>query len=62
MEHEWNFTLQRYDLIFLIDSAPDYPQRMICQRPLQRLGFIPWRTHPHIAFFIGRQNDGSLAM
>ena len=31
-------------------------QSIVRQRPLQRLGFIPGRPHPHVAFFIGRQD------
>ena len=42
--------------ILLICTARDNLERIIRQRPLQRLGFIPWRAHPCVAFFISRQD------
>jgi hypothetical protein len=30
----------------------------IGQRPLQRLGFIPWGSHPDVVLFLRRQNHG----
>ena len=39
-------------------SAPriDQRERIIRQRPLQRLCLIPWRAHPDVALLIGRQD------
>jgi hypothetical protein len=28
------------------------PDRVVRQRPLQRLGLVPWRAHPDIPLFI----------
>jgi hypothetical protein len=51
-----NCIISRRRLIFLVDAARDDLQRIIRQRPLQRLGLIPRRAHPHVALFIGRQD------
>jgi hypothetical protein len=40
--------------IFLIGAACNDLQDTIKQRPLQRLGFVPRRTHPYVALFVGR--------
>jgi hypothetical protein len=40
--------------IFLISTPPNNHQAFIRQRSLQRLGFIPWRAHPYVAFLVGR--------
>jgi hypothetical protein len=37
-------------------TAHDDPERIIRQRSLQRLRFIPRCAHPHVAFFIGNQD------
>jgi hypothetical protein len=42
--------------IFLIDAARNDLQRIVRQRPLQRLGFVPWRAHPRVPFFRSRVN------
>lgn len=42
-------------LIFLIRAAHHDLQRIIRQRPLQCLCFIPRRAHPYVALLIGRQ-------
>ena len=42
--------------VFLIPAAHHQRDRVIRQRPLQRLGLIPWRAHPHVAFLIGGQD------
>jgi hypothetical protein len=42
--------------IFLIRTAHDDLERIVRQRPLQRLRLIPWRAHPNIALFIGGQD------
>jgi hypothetical protein len=41
---------------FLIHTPSNNHQSIIRQRPLQRLGFIPWRTHPYVAFLVSRQD------
>ena len=48
--------LSRYH-IFLVCPARDNPQRIIRQGSLQRLGLIPRRAHPDVAFFLRRQDD-----
>jgi hypothetical protein len=42
--------------IFLVRTAHHNPERIIRELPLQRLGLIPWRAHPNVALFIGREN------
>jgi hypothetical protein len=49
--------ISRGSLVFLIHAACDDPDRIILQRPLQRLGLIPRRTHPNIALLISHQDD-----
>jgi hypothetical protein len=39
-------------LVLLVLSAHHDPQRIIRQRPLQRLGLIPRRAHPDVALFV----------
>src|SRR5258708_16502866 len=39
--------------ILFLSTAHDDPERVIRQRPLQRLGLIPRPAHPDITFFIG---------
>src|ERR1700675_2497073 len=43
-------------LIFLVHSTGDDLERVIRQRSLQRLGFIPRRSHPDVALLVGRQD------
>jgi hypothetical protein len=40
----------------IIFASPYNHQVSIRQRPLQRLRFIPWRSHPHVALFVGSQD------
>ena len=42
--------------ILFVGPAHDDPERVIRQWPLQRLRFIPWRPHPHVALFVGQQD------
>ena len=42
--------------IFLVGPARYDLERLVRQRPLQRLGFVPRRAHPNVALFIGRQD------
>ena len=42
--------------IFLVDATGDDFERDIRQRTLQQLRLIPWRAHPHVAFFLGDQD------
>jgi hypothetical protein len=42
--------------VFLLGAAHDDLERVVSQRPLQRLRLIPRRAHPDIPFFIGRQD------
>ena len=44
--------------IFLIGATGDDLQRIVGQRPLQRLRFIPWRAHPDVSLFFARQDTG----
>jgi hypothetical protein len=41
-------TSRRACAIFLIRPTHDDHERIIRQWPLQCLGFIPWRAHPHV--------------
>jgi hypothetical protein len=43
-------------LIFLVSPTGDDLERVIRQRALPRLRLIPWRSHPHVPLFIGRQD------
>jgi hypothetical protein len=43
-------------LFFLVRPAHHDLQRIIGQRSLQCLRFVPWRSHPHVALLIGRQD------
>ncbi|MEH2563463.1 hypothetical protein V1289_003090 [Bradyrhizobium sp. AZCC 2289] len=43
-------------LVFLVDSSRDDLERIIRQRPLQRLRLIPRRAHPDIALLVRRQD------
>ena len=45
------------DLVFLVCASGDNPDRVIGQRPLQRLGLVPWRAHPNVALFVRLQDD-----
>lgn len=45
-----------YDPILFVGPAHDDPERVIHQRPLQRLRLVPRRTQPNIALLIGRQD------
>jgi hypothetical protein len=47
-------------LVFFVGAAGHNHQRLIPQRPLQRLRIIPWRAHPDITLFIGRQDHIAL--
>src|SRR5712672_1494081 len=42
--------------ILFVGPAHDDPERIIRQRPLQRLSLNPWRAHPNIALLI-RDDD-----
>jgi hypothetical protein len=44
-------------LVFLVHTARDDPDRIVGQRPLQRLGFIPRRAHPDVALLLCQQDD-----
>ena len=44
-------------LVFLVRAAGNDPDRVVRQRPLQRLGLVPWRTHPDVAFLVRHQDD-----
>ena len=39
-------------LVFLVRTARDDPDRIVGQWPLLRLGFIPRRAHPDLAFLV----------
>jgi hypothetical protein len=39
-------------MILFVGPAHDDPERVIRQWPLQRLGFVPRRTHPHVPFYL----------
>jgi hypothetical protein len=43
-------------LVFLALATRHDLQRIVRQRPLQRLRLIPWRAHPDVSFFVGRQD------
>jgi hypothetical protein len=43
-------------LILLVRAAGDDPQRIVRQWPLQRLRLVPWRAHPDVALFLGRED------
>ena len=49
-------TFSRRRAVFLIGATRHDPQSVIRQWPLQGLGLVPRRAHPHIAFFVGRQD------
>jgi len=40
----------------LIDATRNDFQRVIGQNQLQRFRFVPWRAHPDVALFLGRQD------
>ena len=42
--------------VFLIPAAHHQRDRVIRQRPLQRLGLIPWRAHPYVSFLVCQQD------
>jgi hypothetical protein len=42
--------------VFLVRATHDDLQDIVGQRPLQRLGFIPLRSQPDVALFIGSQD------
>jgi hypothetical protein len=42
--------------IFLVCTTRHNLQRVVRQRPLQRLGLIPRSSHPNVAFLFGRQD------
>ena len=42
--------------ILFLSSTHDDPERVVRQRSLQRLGFVPRRAHPHISLFVGEQD------
>jgi hypothetical protein len=44
--------------ILFISTPPNNHQAVIRQWPLQRFGFLLWRSHPHVALFIGHQDNG----
>ena len=44
-------------LVLFVGASRSDPQHLIRQRPLQRLGLIPRRAHPDIAFLIGGQDQ-----
>jgi hypothetical protein len=44
------------DTIFLVRAPHDDLDCISRQRSLQRLRFIPWRTHPYVALFVGDQD------
>jgi hypothetical protein len=46
----------RSGLIFLVGTPGDDLHRVIRQRPLECPRLIPWRAHPHVAFFLGDQD------
>jgi hypothetical protein len=46
----------RCGTIFFVGPPRYNPQRIVRQRPLQRLCLVPRRAHPHIALFIGCQD------
>jgi hypothetical protein len=48
----------RNGVVFLVDAARDDLQRVIRQRPLQRLRLIPWRAHPDVALLVVGQVTG----
>jgi hypothetical protein len=43
-------------LVFLVGAAHDYLERLIRQRPLQRLRFIPRRPHPDVVLLISHED------
>ena len=43
--------------VFFVCSSGDDPDRIVRQRPLQRLCLIPWGAHPNIALLIRHQDD-----
>ena len=45
------------DLVFLVRSPHDDFQRVVRQRPLQRLGLIPGRAHPDVALPVRHHDD-----
>src|ERR1700739_1533738 len=49
----------RSRVIFLVGTPGDDLERIIRQRPSQRPRLIPWRAHPHVAFFLGDQDKCS---
>src|SRR3979490_824459 len=52
------YALCRDGDILLGFAACDYQHLVIRQRALQRLRLIPWRPHPNVALFLGRQDHG----
>jgi hypothetical protein len=46
----------RRRLIFLVGASGDDLDRVSRQRPLGCPRLIPWRVHPHVAFFLGDQD------
>jgi hypothetical protein len=42
--------------VFCLGPARDDPERIIRQRPLQRLRLIPRRAHPNVTLLIRRQD------
>jgi hypothetical protein len=49
-------TFSRRRAVFLIGATRHDPQRVVRQWSLQGLRLVPRRTHPHITFFVGRQD------
>jgi hypothetical protein len=47
----------RRSLVFLVGTARNDLQRIVGQRPLQRLGLISWRAHPDVAFLVRGEDD-----
>ena len=44
------------NLVFLVRAARDNLERVIRQRPLQRLRLVPRRAHPDVPLLVGRQD------
>ena len=43
-------------MVFLVLAAGDDPDRIVRQRPLERLRLVPRSAHPDIAFLVGGQD------
>ncbi|HYQ19615.1 MAG TPA: hypothetical protein VEQ64_03560, partial [Xanthobacteraceae bacterium] len=50
----WSLPYSSHAAAARSSSAPhDDPERIVGQRPLQRLNLIPWCAHPHVLLFVG---------